>query len=78
MQLKGRDPRGDPRGGQRGGWGRLLSVTNAVEAGTCHWGTVAGHRLGGREGWGLGGVLPPPPSNASLGARRGAVQHDLR
>ena len=25
-------------GGCHSGWGRLLSVTNAIEAGTCRWG----------------------------------------
>ena len=43
-------------GGCQSGWGQLLSVTNAVEVGTCRWGTVAGHRLGPLEG---GGYLPP-------------------
>ena len=35
-------------GGCQSGWGRLLSVTNAVEAGTCRQedSAVAGHRLG--------------------------------
>ena len=42
------------------GWGRLLSVTNATEAGTIVRGTVAGRRLGAL-------VPPSPPSNASLG-----------
>ena len=41
--------------------GRLLSVTNATQAGTCRQGTVAGRRLGALEGG------YPPPSNASLG-----------
>ena len=41
--------------------GRLLSVTNAIEAARE---TVAGHALGALEG--VGG--PSPPSNASLGA----------
>ena len=43
-------------GGCRSGWGRLLSVTIAIEPGTwCVRGTVAGHRLGA-----LGGYPPPP------------------
>ena len=37
-------------GGCQSGWGRLPSVTNAIEAGTCH----QGHWLG--IGW-----APPPP-----------------
>ena len=37
-------------GGCKSGWGRLLSVTNAIESGTCRQGTVAGHRLGALEG----------------------------
>ena len=37
-------------------WGRLLSVTNAIEAGTCCQGDVAGHRLGALKGG--GGVTP--------------------
>ena len=45
-------------GGCQSGWGRLLSVTNAIEAGTCHE-TVAGHRLGALEG-GRGGPSPLP------------------
>ena len=40
-------------GGCQSGWGRLLSVTNAIEAGSCRPGAVAGHRLGALEG------LPP-------------------
>ena len=38
MHWKGRDHRGGPRGGWIGGWGRLLSVTNAIEAGTWRQG----------------------------------------
>ena len=49
-------------GGCRSGWGRLLSVTNAIEPGTCLEGDVAGHRLGALEG----GGGTSPPSNASL------------
>ena len=60
---------------RQGGWrrlpkrlGRLLSVTNAIEAGTWrHGGEVAGRRLGALEG---GGVTPPP-SIASLGGGGG-------
>ena len=49
-------------GGCQSGWGRLLSVTNAIEAGTCRQGDVAGHRLGalkrgGGLAQGLGGWL---------------------
>ena len=43
--LEGRDLRGGPRSGEAGGWrrlpkrlGRLLSVTNAIEAGACRQG----------------------------------------
>ena len=42
-------------GGCQSGWGQLLSVTNAIEAGTCRQGTVAG-----RPGV-CGGVPPPLP-----------------
>ena len=52
-------------GGCQSGWGRLLSVTNATEAGTCRSGTVAGHRLGALEG-GMGGGGTSPSSNAPL------------
>ena len=52
----GWDLRGDPRSSQAGGWRRLskqlLSVTNAIEAGTSRSGPVAGHRLGALEGGG--------------------------
>ena len=43
-------------GGCHSGWGRLVSVTNAIETGTGVRGTVAGHWLGGLEG---GGGVPP-------------------
>ena len=59
-------------GGCQSGWGRLLSVTNAIEAGTC---------CQGGSGWAQAGraaVLrgTPPTSNASLvqGPQRGS-QH---
>ena len=42
-------------GGCKSGWGRLLSVTNAIEAGTCRQGE-AGPSLGAMEGG--GGCLP--------------------
>ena len=45
-------------GGCQSGCGRLLSVTNAIEAGTCCQGDS-----GWEEG---GGGYPPPISNASL------------
>ena len=48
-------------GGCQSGWGRLLSVTNAIGAGTCCQG-VTRRRLGALE-VGRGGH---PPSNASL------------
>ena len=35
-------------------WGRLLSVTSAVEAGTWRYGDSGGHRLGTLEGGGAG------------------------
>ena len=68
--LEGQGPRrrfqtrvGQAVGGDyQSGWGRLLSVTNAVGAGTCGQGEELG------IGWGPGrgrGYLPPP-SNASL------------
>ena len=65
MQLKGKGPQRRPqrRLGRRleevakAVGGRLLSVTNAVEAGaTCRQGDVAGRRLGALEG-----AAPPPP-----------------
>ena len=50
-------------GGCQSGWGRLLSVTNAIEAGFWRqW--DSGWALPGRPGWGV--TPPPPPSNASL------------
>ena len=39
-------------GGCQSDWGRLLSVTNAIETGTSVRGKVAGHRLGALEGGG--------------------------
>ena len=63
MHLKGTDLRGSPRGGQPGGCqsgcGRLLSVTNAVEAGTWRQGDSG---RPGRPGGG-GGVPHPLPMN---------------
>ena len=52
-------------GGCRSGWGRLLSVTNAIEAGTWRQGNSgwAEHRLGALEG---GGVPPPLPMHPPL------------
>ena len=44
-------------GGCQSGWGRLLSVTNAIEAGTCRQGGVAGRRLGALERAAGGGPL---------------------
>ena len=52
-------------GGWQSGWGRLLSVTNAIEPGNRREGTVAGHRPGALEG--EGGGTSPHPSNTSLG-----------
>ena len=49
-------------GGCQSGWGRLLSVANAMLALAVR-GTVAGHMLGALEG---GGGLPPLPMH-SLG-----------
>ena len=58
-------------GGCRSGWGRLLSVTNAIGAGIWRQGDS------GSATWrGGGGPLAPPPSNASLagqGAHVGGV-----
>ena len=48
-------------GGCRSGTGRLVLVTNAIEAGTWRWGD-SGWAQAGRPG---GGGYPPP-SNASL------------
>ena len=71
---KGRDLRGAPEavgqavgGGCQSGWGRLLSVTNAIEAGTRRQGEWLG--IGWPPWRGGGGALPP--SNASL-----SVAHD--
>ena len=53
MHWKGRDLRAVRQavgGGCQSGWGRLPSVANAIEPGTCYRGTVAGHRLGTLEG----------------------------
>ena len=46
-------------GGCQSGWGRLLSVTNAIEPGTCRQGG-SGWAQAGRPGKG-GGVPPPLP-----------------
>ena len=56
-------------GGYQSGWERLLSVTNAVEAGVR--GTLTGHSLGGL--WGGGGGL----SRCSpFGSASGPLFHD--
>ena len=55
-------------GGCQSGWGRLLSVTNAIESGTCRQGD-SGWAQAGRSGKGGGGTSPP--SNASLGGGLG-------
>ena len=71
MYWKGRDLRGRPRsgpaavrqavgGGCQSGWGRLLSVTNAVEAGTWRQGD-SGWAWAGRPEGGGGGAPPPLP-----------------
>ena len=52
-------------GGCRSGWGRLLSVINAIEAGLCRQGD-SGWAYAGRPGGGGGGA-PPRLSNASVG-----------
>ena len=60
-------------GGCQSGWGRLLSVTNAIEAGTCRQG-AAGHRLGALEGpLPMHLCPPPPPSGSTLTRRRGST-----
>ena len=46
-------------GGCQSGWGRLLSVTNAIEAGTWRQGGWAPWREGGLQG-GMGGGAPFP------------------
>ena len=53
------------RGGCQSGWGRLLSVTNAIEPGIAARETVARHRRGALEGGGGGGL----PSNGEGGGR---------
>ena len=55
----------------RSGWGRLLSVTNAIEAGTWRQGQWLGI---GRASWRGGGYLPPlpmHPSGSAPGRRAG-------
>ena len=76
MHLKGADLRGGPRSGWTGsgrrlirGWGRLLSVTIGIEAGTWRQGGSAGAL---DAPW-RRGVLPCPPSNASLGGGGGLL-----
>ena len=51
-------------GGCRSGWGQLLSVTNAIEAGTCRLGDTSWASAGRPEGWGGVGGAPvfPMPS----------------
>ena len=66
-------------GGWPGGWGRLLSVTNAIEAGTCRQGDGGRAQAGclGRAG----GQPPPPPPRALLereGCDRGKFQSGCR
>ena len=60
-------------GGCRSGWGRLLSVTNAVEAGTCRQ-----RDSGWAIGWTIwrGGMVPPPLSSASLDGPHGPFLRD--
>ena len=55
-------------GGCQSGWGRLLSVTKAIEAGTCRQGN-SGWAWAGRPGGG-GGYLPPLPMHSSGVHRR--------
>ena len=52
-------------GGCRSSWGRLLSVANGIEAGTCRQGD-SGWALAGRPG--KGGGVPPPPLFQSIPA----------
>ena len=56
-------------GGCQSGWGRLLSVTNAIEAGTWRQETVAGHRLGALEGGGSPLAMHPWGQGTSFGSR---------
>ena len=51
-------------GGCQSGWGRLLSVTSAIEAGTCRQGDSGRAWAGRPEG---GPAHTSPPSNAFLG-----------
>ena len=46
-------------GGCQSGWGRLLSVTNAIGAGSCRQGDTD-WAWAGRPGAGGGGYPPPP------------------
>ena len=57
--------------GCQSGWGRLLSVTNAIEAGTCRQGD-SGWAQAGRSGGGVGGGTSSP-SNASRQALKVVV-----
>ena len=55
----------------KSGWGQLLSVTNAIEAGTCRQGDSGWAEAGQPGGgWGRGNpppcqCTPPPPSARS-------------
>ena len=60
-------------GGCQSGWGRLLSVTNAIEPGPWRQETVAGHRLGALEGG--GGATSPPFQCIPGGLRLVEGQH---
>ena len=66
-------------GGCQSGWGRLLSVMNAVEAGTWRWGGGGGGQWLG-VGWAPWRGGTSPPSNASLpgGLREVGAVVDVR
>ena len=70
VQVEGKRPQRWPAvgGGCQSGWGRLLSVTNAIEAGAWRQGD-SGWASAERPWMGVGVPPAPPSSNASLGLR---------
>ena len=64
-------------GGCPSGWGRLLSVTNAIGAGAWRQGDSGWAKAGRPGGGGERGTPPPPLSSASLG-EGGSAEDGLR
>ena len=64
-------------GGCRSGWGRLLLVTNAIEAGTCRQGD-SGWALAGRPGGGGGLFQCIPGDHQLVRARLNSCEPDVR